>query len=117
MRQYSSAEIAAKLEVAHLLEGSVRCDGNEVRISVELVNASDGSTAWSQHYDRPFKDLFKLQDNVAHDVAPGRIEAALAAGGRLLDERNAPSWWVLADADGNEVCLSTWQGREGAARH
>lgn len=61
---------------------------------------------------RPQRNRIHLDVNVAHDAAPARIEAALAAGGRLLDDSAAPAWWVLADADGNEACVSTWQGRE-----
>ncbi|WP_158882190.1 tetratricopeptide repeat protein [Rhodanobacter sp. L36] len=61
--------IGAKLGVAHLLEGSVRRAGDEVRISAELVNADDGSTLWSQQYDRPYADLFKLQDEITQAVA------------------------------------------------
>jgi 4a-hydroxytetrahydrobiopterin dehydratase len=45
------------------------------------------------------------------EVAP-RIEAALAAGGSLVSDAAAPSFWVLADPEGNRVCLCTWQGRE-----
>ena len=53
----SSETIGAKLGVAHLLEGSVRRAADVVRISAELINAADGTTLWSQHYDRPYKDL------------------------------------------------------------
>ena len=42
---------------------------------------------------------------------PARMTAALAAGGRLVSEAEAPSFWVLADPDGNQVCLCTWQDR------
>ncbi|MFE9657702.1 4a-hydroxytetrahydrobiopterin dehydratase [Micromonospora sp. NPDC006431] len=45
------------------------------------------------------------------EVAP-RIEAALAAGGTLVSDENAPRFWVLADPDGNRVCLCTWQERD-----
>jgi TolB-like protein len=74
----SVVTIANRLGVAHLLEGGVQRLGDEVRIRAELVNAADGSTLWSQHYDRPYKDLFKLQDDITHAVAD-----ALKA--RLLD--------------------------------
>lgn len=74
----SVSAIARKLGVAHLLHGGVRRLGDEVRIRAELVNAADGSTLWSQHYDRPYKDLFKLQDDITRSVAE-----ALKA--RLLD--------------------------------
>ena len=50
---------------------------------------------------------------VAHDRAEARVEAALAAGGRLVTDEHAPSWWVLADAEGNEVCVCTWQDAAG----
>ncbi|MGB8715567.1 MAG: hypothetical protein WCD66_04300, partial [Rhodanobacteraceae bacterium] len=65
----SVAAIAARLGVAHLLQGGVRRLGQEVRIRAELVDAADGSTVWSQHYDRPYKDLFKLQDDITRSVA------------------------------------------------
>ena len=65
----SSETIGAKLGVAHLLEGSVRRAADAVRISAELVKTVDGSTVWSQHYDRPYKDLFKLQDDITTAVA------------------------------------------------
>lgn len=41
-----------------------------------------------------------------------RIDAAVAAGGRLVSDESAPAFWVLADADGNRVCLCTWQSRD-----
>lgn len=46
------------------------------------------------------------------DQVPGRIDAALAAGGQLVSDEEVPSFWVLADPDGNRVCLCTWQDRE-----
>ena len=49
---------------------------------------------------------------VAHDEAAARIEAALAAGGTLLSDAEAPAFWILGDADGNEICVCTWQGRD-----
>ncbi|MBB5839696.1 4a-hydroxytetrahydrobiopterin dehydratase [Kribbella italica] len=48
---------------------------------------------------------------VPHDLAEARVAAALAAGGRLVSDEHAPKWWVLADAEGNEVCIATWVGR------
>jgi TolB-like protein/Flp pilus assembly protein TadD len=64
-----SSVIGAKLGVAHLLEGSVQRAGDAVRISAELINASDGTTLWSDKYDRPYADLFKLQDDITSAVA------------------------------------------------
>ncbi|GAA5161571.1 VOC family protein [Ornithinimicrobium tianjinense] len=68
---------------------------------------------WFQQMDEPRveRNRFHLDITVPHDVAEQRLEAALAAGGRLVSDEAAPSWWVLADAEGNEVCICTWQGR------
>ncbi len=64
-----SRSIGAKLGVAHLLEGSVRRSGEIVRVSAELIDAADGTTQWSERYDRPYKDLFALQDEITRAVA------------------------------------------------
>jgi TolB-like protein/Tfp pilus assembly protein PilF len=63
-----SATIGRKLGVAYLLNGSVQRAFGVVRISVSLTNAADGSTLWAEHYDRPYKDLFSLQDEIARAV-------------------------------------------------
>jgi serine/threonine-protein kinase len=65
----NSMQIGAKLRVAHLVEGSVSRDGDEVRIRAELVNTKDGRTVWSNQYDRPYKNLFALQDAITRAVA------------------------------------------------
>ncbi|MBG0560625.1 VOC family protein [Actinoplanes aureus] len=69
---------------------------------------------WFQQMDvpRPQRNRMHLDVAVPHDEAPGRIAAALAAGGRLVSADRAPAFWVLADAEGNEVCVTTWQGRD-----
>jgi TolB-like protein/Tfp pilus assembly protein PilF len=64
-----SRNIGAKLGVAHLLEGSVRRSGDTVRVSAELINTADGSAQWSERYDRPYKELFALQDEITRAVA------------------------------------------------
>lgn len=64
-----SRAIAAKLGVTHLLEGSVRRVGDTVRIRASLTKAADGSTLWAANYDRPYKDLFALQDQITGQVA------------------------------------------------
>ncbi|KUG53584.1 pterin-4-alpha-carbinolamine dehydratase [Serinicoccus chungangensis] len=71
---------------------------------------------WFQQIDeaRPGRGRFHLDVDVPHDLARQRVDAALAAGGRLVTDEFAPSWWVLADAEDNEVCVCTWQGREGS---
>jgi 4a-hydroxytetrahydrobiopterin dehydratase len=74
----------------------------------------NGPPMWFQQMDepRPERSRFHIDVTVPHDVAEERIEAALAAGGRLVTDRYARAWWVLADADGNEACVCTWQDRD-----
>jgi TolB-like protein/Flp pilus assembly protein TadD len=83
--------IGEKLGVAHLLEGSVQRLGDEVRVSAELVNAADGSTLWSQHYDRPYKDLFALQDDITKAVANALKAKLLEGGGAVVQSDRPPS--------------------------
>lgn len=71
------AEIATTLDVTHLLEGSVRKSGNRVRITAHLVEASSGSTLWSESYDRELGDIFAIQDEIAASVAKA-LEITLA---------------------------------------
>ena len=84
-----SKTIGEKLGVAHLLEGSVRRAGDMVRISAELVNAADGSTLWSQRYDRPYKDLFALQDEITSAVATA-LKAKLLEGSAAMAQSERP---------------------------
>jgi TolB-like protein len=61
--------IGSKLGVAHLLDGSVRKSGDRIRITAQLVAASDSSQLWSKTYDRNLTDVFAIQDEIARDVA------------------------------------------------
>jgi TolB-like protein len=61
--------IGGKLGVGHLLEGSVRKDGDQLRVTAQLVRADDGSHLWSKTYARELRDVFKVQDDIARDVA------------------------------------------------
>ena len=63
-------------------------------------------------HDEP-RQRFHLDVFVPHDVVDQRLAEALAAGGRLVDDSEAPSFWVLADAQGNKACLCTWQDAAG----
>jgi TolB-like protein/class 3 adenylate cyclase len=60
--------ISQKLGVAHILEGSVRKDGNKIRVTAQLIRATDGTHLWSETYDRDLDSLFKLQDEIAGAV-------------------------------------------------
>ena len=69
-------EIASALDVAHVLEGSVQRAGNKVRITVQLIRASDGFHVWSENYDRTLDDIFGIQDEIAQKVG-GALSASL----------------------------------------
>jgi len=73
-----------------------------------------GPSVWFQQMDAPRPQRNRIHFDVAvpHDEAADRIAATLAAGGRLLSDEEAPAFWVLADAEGNEACITTWQGRD-----
>jgi len=87
----SSAVIGQKLGVAHLLEGSVQHAGDEVRITATLVSAADGSIIWSQRYDKPYKDLFALQDAITNAVAGALKAKLLTAPGAVVQSDRPPS--------------------------
>ncbi|MEV0894886.1 4a-hydroxytetrahydrobiopterin dehydratase [Promicromonospora sp. AC04] len=67
---------------------------------------------WFQQTDehREQRNRIHVDVWVPHDLAEARVAEAVAAGGRLVTDKYAPSWWVLADAEGNEACVCTWQG-------
>jgi 4a-hydroxytetrahydrobiopterin dehydratase len=73
-----------------------------------------GPALWFQQMDspRPQRNRIHIDISVPHDEAPLRVESALAAGGRLVSATRAPAFWVLADPEGNEACVTTWQGRD-----
>lgn len=95
-QQDDSASIGAKLGVASLLEGTVRKQGNEVRIVAALIKASDGSQLWSQTYDRQLKDVFAMQSDIATSVA-NALKATLL--GQSIEATDKPPSGNLAAYD------------------
>jgi 4a-hydroxytetrahydrobiopterin dehydratase len=85
----------------------------ETRSGTLVDPARVGPPMWFQDTDdvRTERGRIHVDVSVAHDAAEARVAAALAAGGTLVTDRFARSWWVLADADGNEACICTWQDR------
>ncbi|MGD8532917.1 MAG: tetratricopeptide repeat protein [Gammaproteobacteria bacterium] len=73
------AEIGEALNVNHLLEGSVRQSGDRIRITAQLINASDGYHLWSETYDRTLDDVFAIQDEISRAVASA-LEVRLLGG-------------------------------------
>jgi TolB-like protein/Tfp pilus assembly protein PilF len=67
-RQADVGEIGRKLKVGTVLDGSVRKAGNRLRITVQLVNASNGNQLWTERYDRQLEDVFAIQDEIADNI-------------------------------------------------
>lgn len=67
-KEIEITEIASRLKVAHVLEGSVRKSGNRIRITAQLVQADNGYHLWSETYDRQLDDIFQVQDEIATAV-------------------------------------------------
>jgi TolB-like protein len=74
-----AGEIARRLHVAHVLEGSVRRAGERLRITVQLIDARNGFQLWSERYDRKMEDIFEIQEEIARAIAE-RLRVTLAAG-------------------------------------
>jgi 4a-hydroxytetrahydrobiopterin dehydratase len=89
--------------------------GYDERGPVDLVDRhGHGPTLGLQPMEvpRPQRNRIHVDISVPHDQAESRVAAAIAAGGRLVTDRYAPGWWVLADSEGNEACVATWMGRD-----
>ena len=97
--------IAEQLNVAHVLEGSVRRVGDRVRISAQLIEARSDAQLWSQTYDRQLDDIFAVQDEIAAAISNAlKIRLAVAADGRVV-----PAAIKTASAEAYNAYL---QGRE-----
>jgi 4a-hydroxytetrahydrobiopterin dehydratase len=75
-----------------------------------------GSTVWMQELDpaKPLRHALHLDVSLAREQAEARLAAAVAAGGRVVDDSEAPSAWILSDRAGNRVCIAAWP--DGASR-
>ena len=69
-----------------------------------------GSTVWMQDLDpnKPLRHAMHVDVSVARDHAEARMKAAVAAGGQIVDDSEAPASWILADRSGNKVCIAAW---------
>ena len=89
-RKEESKTIGEKLGVSTLLEGTVRKQGDKVRIVAELINAADGTELWSRVFDRELKDIFAVQTEIAQAVAASLKVTLLGSQDRPA-QRGAPS--------------------------
>lgn len=90
-RELDIATIAARLDVDHILEGSVRRSQDRIRITAQLIEAKGGSHVWSETYDRAFGDVFAIQDEIAGNVAQA-LRAVLVGGGRNGETGDADAY-------------------------
>lgn len=69
-----------------------------------------GSTVWMQDLDpeKPLRHAMHVDVSVAREHAEARLAAAVAAGGRVVDDAGAPGAWILSDRSGNKVCIAAW---------
>ncbi|HEY5918726.1 MAG TPA: tetratricopeptide repeat protein, partial [Chryseolinea sp.] len=86
--------IGEKLGVAYLLEGSVRKSGEKVRITAQLIKASDGSHLWSETFDRDMNDIFKVQDEIANAVV-GKLKGQLMGTDLSIAKESKPEVYNL----------------------
>lgn len=73
-----------------------------------------GPPFWFQQMDapRPQRNRIHIDVYVPHDQAEARVAAAIAAGGHVVSDENAPEWWTLADPEGNEVDVAPWPDQD-----
>jgi len=72
-------EIGRKLGVSHIVEGSIRRDGGQVRVTAQLIRVADGFHLWSDRYDRELKSVFALQDDIARNIGE-QLQVKLGVG-------------------------------------
>ena len=82
--------IGQALSATHLIEGSVRRDGNRLRITAQLIKADDGTHIWAENYDRQLTDVFAIQEDIARAIAGAlRMPLGLRPGETLVAYRPA----------------------------
>jgi len=84
------------------------------QVTAVIDPARIGPAFWFQQMDEPrrLRNRIHVDVTVTHDEADARIAAAVDAGGRLVSDASARAFWVLADPEGNEACVTTWQDRD-----
>jgi TolB-like protein/Tfp pilus assembly protein PilF len=88
--------IGTSLGVDHILEGSVRKSGNEVRITAQLIQVEDGFHVWSQTYERELTDVFAIQDEIAKEILAQLKTQLLADTGPAIEaQRTTPEAYDL----------------------
>jgi TolB-like protein/Tfp pilus assembly protein PilF len=103
-RPVNLSEIATDLGVEYLVEGSVRKAGETLRVTVQLIDPATGHRLWADRYDRPFADVFDIQDEIVGNIA-GTLSANIEHT-RVESRRNYPKETL----DAYDLCLRAKQG-------
>jgi TolB-like protein/Tfp pilus assembly protein PilF len=90
-------EIARRLQVAHVLEGSVRKSGNKIRITAQLIKAENGYHLWSETWDRTLEDIFAVQDEIAAEVVQ-QLKLTLLKASPTVVETNPQAYALYLQA-------------------
>ncbi len=106
-------QIAHELGVSHIVEGSVRKSGNRVRITAQLIKASDGYHVWSDRFDRELTDVFALQDEIAGLIAQN-LQLQLGAAARGMRKVNPEAHRLVLE--GRHFIALRWEGFARAER-
>src|SRR5204863_8643207 len=85
------SEVGKKLNVENVVEGSVRRDGNRVRISAQLINARNGFQLWSETYERELQGIFALQDEITRAVVDA-LKLKLALSVPVREQRDTDAY-------------------------
>ncbi|MDX1409004.1 MAG: tetratricopeptide repeat protein, partial [Saprospiraceae bacterium] len=99
-RDMDIREIGRQLDVATVLEGSVRKAGNRIRVTAQLIKVEDGFHLWSERYDRELEDIFAIQDDIAHNISEKLKVTLLGQGQEQLlikaptDNIEAYQWYL-----------------------
>src|SRR5207247_745190 len=89
-RSVDVSDVRKKLNVENVLEGSLRREGNRIRITAQLINARDGFHLWSETYERELKDVFAVQDEITRSIVDAlKIKLAVAPPGRARQNTEA----------------------------
>ncbi|MEJ2084111.1 MAG: protein kinase [Acidobacteriota bacterium] len=107
------ADVAKELNVDHILEGSVRKAGDEVRITAQLIEAESDTQLWSETYDRTLEDIFAVQDEIASDVV-NQLRVTLLSD-RSVDHETDPEAYSLLLQARHLATQRTPEGYEKAA--
>ncbi len=107
------ATIASKLRVANILEGSVRRSGDQLRVSTQLIRADSGQPIWSETFEREFKDVFKIQDEIAAAVVSAlKVQLtgdAVASRGRGTANSQAYDAFLLGKQLYSQNTVAGWR--------